>query len=41
VDGKVQQCFPVLVAWIADHAEDQTLYRLRRMSCPKCEVLLE
>jgi hypothetical protein len=40
-DGKVRQCFPVLAAWIADHAENETLHGLKRMSCPKCEIPLE
>jgi hypothetical protein len=40
-DGKVRQCFPVLAAWIADHAENETLHGLKRMSCPKCEAPLE
>jgi len=37
-DGKVRQCFPVLAAWIADHAENETLHGLKRMSCAVCEV---
>lgn len=40
-DGKVRQCFPVLAAWISDHAENETLHGLKRMSCPVCEVPLE
>ena len=40
-DGKVRQCFPVLAAWIADHAENETLHGLKRMSCAVCEVPLD
>jgi len=40
-DGKVRQCFPVLAAWIADHAENETLHGLKRMSCAVCEVPVE
>jgi hypothetical protein len=37
----VRQCFPVLAAWIADHAENETLHGLKRMSCAVCEVPVE
>ena len=40
-DGKVRQCFPVLAAWIADHAENEALHGLKRMSCARCEVPIE
>ena len=40
-DGRVRQCFPVLAAWIADHAENETLHGLKRMSCVVCEVPVE
>lgn len=40
-DGQVRQCFPVLAAWIADHAENETLHGLKRMSCAVCEVPVE
>ena len=40
-DGKVRRCFPVLAAWIADHAENETLQGLKRISCPKCEISVE
>ena len=37
-DGKRCLCFPILSAWIADHAENTTLNRIGSKSCPKCEV---
>ena len=40
-DGRVRQCFPILAAWIADHAENETLHGLKRMSCVVCEVPVE
>jgi hypothetical protein len=40
-DGKVRRCFPILAAWIADHAENETLHGLKRMSCAVCEVPLD
>ena len=40
-DGKVQQCFLVLAAWIADQAENEALHGLKRMSCAVCEVPVE
>ena len=33
--------FASVAAWIADHAENETLHGLKRMSCAKCEVPLE
>jgi len=38
-DGKTRLCFPILSAWIADHAEHTTLHGICSKSCPKCEVL--
>jgi len=35
-DGRVRKCFPVLAAWIVDHAENETLHGLKRMSCAVC-----
>ena len=40
-DGRVRQCFPVLAAWIADHAENETLHGLKRLRCVVCEVPAE
>ena len=37
-DGKTRLCFPILSAWIADHAEHTILDGLSSNSCPQCEV---
>ena len=37
-DGKTSLCFPILSAWIADHAEHAALSGIGIQSCPKCEV---
>ena len=37
-DGKTRLCFPILSAWIADHAEHTSLHGIGSKSCPKCEV---
>jgi len=37
-DGKTPLCFPILSAWIADHAEHATLHGIGSRSCPRCEV---
>jgi len=37
-DRKTRLCFPILVAWIADHAVHTTLHWIGSKSCPKCEV---
>ena len=37
-DGKTRLCFPILSAWIADHAEHAALHGIGSKSCPKCEV---
>ena len=37
----MQQCFPVLAAWITDHVENETLHGLKRMSCVVCELPVE
>jgi len=37
-NGKTALCFPILSAWIADHAEHAALHRIGSKSCPKCEV---
>jgi len=39
VDGKTALFFPVLAAWIADHAEHTTLHGIGSRSDPKCHVL--
>ena len=40
-DGKTCLCFPILSAWIADHAEHAALQGTGSKSCPKCEVPCE
>ena len=37
-DGKVQRCFPILSAWIADYMENVALHGVKSNSCPKCKV---
>jgi len=37
-DGKVQRCFPILSAWVADHMENVTLHGLKSNACPTFEV---
>ena len=37
-DGKTRLCFPILSAWIADHAEHTILNGISSNSCPQCEV---
>jgi len=37
-DGKTHLRFPILSAWIADHAEQAGLHGIGSKSCPKCEV---
>ena len=37
-DGKTCLCFPILSAWIADHAEHAALHGIGSQSSPKCEV---
>jgi len=37
-DGKVQRCFPILSAWVADRMENLTLHGLKSNTCPTCEV---
>ena len=37
-DGKTRLCFPILSAWIADHAEHTILNGISTKSCPQCEV---
>ena len=37
-DVKTFLCFPILSAWIADHAEHAALHGIGSQSCPKCEV---
>ena len=39
-EGKVQICFPILSAWIADHEDNLAVHRIKANVCPKCEVLL-
>ena len=37
-DGKTRLCFPILSAWIADHAEHADLHGIGSKSCLMCEV---
>ena len=37
-DSKTRLCFPILSAWIADHAEHAALHGIGSKSCPKCEI---
>ena len=37
-NGKTRLCFPILSAWIADHAEHAALHGIGSKSCPMCEV---
>ena len=37
-DGKTCLCFPILSAWIADHAEHGAFQGIGRKSGPRCEV---
>ena len=37
-DGKTRLCFPILSAWIADHAEHAILHGISSKACSKCEV---
>jgi len=41
VDGKTPLCFPILSAWIADHAGHAALQGICSKSGPKCEVPCE
>jgi len=41
VEGKTGLCFPLLWAWIADHAEHAALQEIGSKSCPKCKVPCE
>ena len=36
-DGKTRFCFPILSAWIADHAEHAALQGIGSKSFPRCE----
>jgi len=40
-DGKTRLCFPILSAWITDHAEHAALQGIGSKSCPKCKVPCE
>jgi len=37
-DSKTRLGFPILLAWIADHAEHAALQGIGSKSCPKCDV---
>jgi len=38
VEGKTRLCFPILLAWIAHHAEHAVGHGIGGKSCPKCKV---
>lgn len=40
-DGRIRKCWPILVAWLADHAGHCTLQSVKNNLCPKCEVRRE
>jgi len=40
-DGKTLHCFPILSAWIEDHAKHSALQGIESKSCLQCEVLCE
>jgi len=40
-EGKTRLCFPILSAWIADHAKHAALQGIGSKSCPKYEVPCE
>ena len=40
-DGKTPLSFPIVSAWIADHAEHTALQGIGSQSCPMCEVPCE
>jgi len=40
-DSKTGLCFPILSAWIADHAKHEALQEIGSKSCPRCEVACE
>jgi len=40
-DGKIRLCFPILSAWIADHAEHAALQGIGSKSCSNCKVPCE
>jgi len=40
-DGTTRFWFPILSAWIADHAEHAGLQGIGSKSCPKCDVPCE
>ena len=37
-DGKTPLCFPILSAWIVDHAENATLYGIGSRLCLRSKV---
>jgi len=37
-DGKVQRCFSILAAWMADHMENVALHGIKSNICPRCKV---
>jgi len=37
-DGRTRRCWPILAAWLADHAEHCNLHNTKYNLCPKCEI---
>ncbi|KAL0632412.1 hypothetical protein Q9L58_008698 [Maublancomyces gigas] len=37
-DGHIRECWPILAAWLADHAEHFNLQNITNNACPKCEI---
>ena len=37
-NAKVRQCFPILLAWIADNMENLALHGLKTNTCPNCAL---
>jgi len=37
-DGRMQQCYPVICAWMADYFENIHLHSIKQPHCPVCEA---
>ncbi|KAL0630352.1 hypothetical protein Q9L58_010801, partial [Maublancomyces gigas] len=37
-DGHIRECWPILAAWLADHAEHCNLQNIKNNACPRCEI---
>jgi len=38
VDGRMQQCYPVICAWMTDNFESIHLHTVKQPRCPVCEA---